>query len=71
MNEVKINDRVKMTVRWKPLTRSRGQRTDKSDDDVRGASYKIEHWEGCGDKKVVLIEELCKLSKQLYIEIEQ
>jgi len=30
MNEVKMNDRVKMTVGWKPLARSRGQRTDKS-----------------------------------------
>jgi len=30
MNEVKKNDRVTITVRWKPLARSMVQRTDKS-----------------------------------------
>jgi len=30
MNEVKLNDSVKMTVRRKPSARSRGQSTDKS-----------------------------------------
>jgi len=30
MNEVKMNDRVEMTMRWKPLARSRDQRTVKS-----------------------------------------
>jgi len=30
MNDLKMNDRVKMTVRLKPIAGSWGQRTDKS-----------------------------------------
>jgi len=30
MNKVKMNDKAKMTMRWKPFARSRDQKTDKS-----------------------------------------